>query len=118
MKKTMLLIVAMATTLALSSAAVAGEIHVLEAAHADTVCSVKVVTLTPTQGLSEIIDLVPQIVEVRTISLDLDLGTEAVEASVSVKTDRRPSAGVMATVLRALGKALLKALGTLIHHLV
>ncbi len=115
--KTILLLIA-AVTLALSSAAVACEIHVLEPAQADTACPVKVVTLTPTQGLSEIIALVPQIVEVRTFVLDLDLSTDVVEASVSVETDRRPRAGVLATVLRAMGKALLKALATLIHHVV
>jgi hypothetical protein len=118
MKKITLLIAAMAMTLALSSAAVADEIYVLEAPQADTDCTVRVVTVTPTMALSKVIELVPEVIEVRTFSLDLDLGTDAVEASVSVDTGSRPSAGVLNTVLSALGKALLKVVATLIHHVV
>ena len=106
MRKPMILIAALA--LVLSSAAAAGEVQV------DSVCPVKVVTLSPTRGLSEIIELVPQVVEVRAFALDLR--TDAVEASVTV--DTAPSASVLATVVKALGKALLKALATLIHHVV
>jgi hypothetical protein len=112
----MLLIAAL--TLVLSSSAAASENTVLEPVQADGACPVKVVTLTPAEGLSGIIELVPQMVEVRAFSLDLDLGTDAVEASMSVETDRGSSAGVVTTVLRALGKALLKAVATLIRHVV
>jgi hypothetical protein len=114
MKRLLLLIAAV--TLVLSADAVAGEINVLESVRADTVCPVKVVTLKPAQGLSGIIELVPQVIEVR--SFALDLRTDAVEASVTAETDCGPSGGVLATVVRALGKALLKALANLIHHIV
>jgi hypothetical protein len=116
MKRFMLL--TSAAILFLASGASAGETLLVRPVGGQPACPVQVVTLLPTRGLSEVIELVPRVVEVRAFQLDLDLASDVVEASVSVETSRGPSTSVVVTVVRALGKALLKGLATLIHNAV
>ena len=124
MKKLLLLII-VATLMSATAAAACQTTTALEAVKAVAKCSSRVAALTPElPDLPDIVELAPIDIDeivafainAKTKALEMTEATVIVESQERVKEDSR--VGVVLTVVKALGKALLKAIATLLHEAV